>query len=152
MLFSACGLFLYLIHHHDILTDKRRGSPCVFHLDSIEGNHESFESQIRSYTFQACMERYGRSDEKDQKILALVSHMKYVRAKVPQQRNDYDCGLYLLHYVDIFLRESNSPHFSFDSSNAGPHFTSPYFAQEASAKRKHIQDLIALQGKPSTNK
>ncbi|KAG0618777.1 hypothetical protein M758_4G091500 [Ceratodon purpureus] len=136
---------LIIICHLSGLTsspDKRRGSPCVFHLDSIEGIHESFESQIRSYTFQACMERYRDSNDKDQTILALVSQMKYVRAKIPRQRNDYDCGLYLLHYVEVFLRESSSPHFSFNSSNAGPHFTSQYFAEDASAKRIHIHDLI----------
>ncbi|KAG0579329.1 hypothetical protein KC19_4G091000 [Ceratodon purpureus] len=136
---------LIIICHLSGLTsspDKNRGSPCVFHLDSFEGIHESFESQIRSYTFQACMERYRDSNDKEQTILALVSQMKYVRAKVQRQRNDYDCGLYLLHYVEVFLRESNSPHFSFHSSIAGPHFTSPYFAEDVSAKRQHIHDLI----------
>jgi hypothetical protein len=63
-------------------------------------------------------------------------------SQVPQQHNGYDCGLYLLHYVELFLHESTSPDFSFASRKAGLHFTSPHFAQEISAKRAVIQNLI----------
>ncbi|KAG0579324.1 hypothetical protein KC19_4G090600 [Ceratodon purpureus] len=124
------------------LPDKKTGSPCVYHLDLVEGKHESFEAQVRSYIIQVWMERYRDSDDRDRTILALACRMKYVRAKVPQQGNGYDCGLYLLHYVEVFLRETSSTDFNFISSNVDPHFTSPYFAQEVSAKRMHIQNLI----------
>jgi hypothetical protein len=62
--------------------------------------------------------------------------------QVPQQDNGYDCGLYLLHYVELFIHESTSPDFSFASSKGGLHFTDPHFAQEISAKRAVIQNLI----------
>jgi hypothetical protein len=30
--------------------------------------------------------------------------MHFLRAKVPQQGNDNDCGIFLLHYVELFLK------------------------------------------------
>jgi hypothetical protein len=50
--------------------------------------------------------------------------------------------VYVLHYVEVFIRESNSPNFSFAISEGGPRFTNPHFAQEVSTKREDIQNLI----------
>ncbi|KAG0579279.1 hypothetical protein KC19_4G087800 [Ceratodon purpureus] len=120
---------------------KGRGSPYVFHLDSSEGMHESFEDQVRSYLLKAWMERYKSANNMDDQLLSLFQ-TKYVQAKVPQQNNGHDCGLYLLHYVEVFLHESASPNFSFASSKGGPHFTSPQFTAEVSAKRMAIERII----------
>ncbi|KAG0618726.1 hypothetical protein M758_4G088200 [Ceratodon purpureus] len=120
---------------------KGKGSPYVFHLDSFEEMHGSFEDQVRSYLLKAWMERYkGATNMEDQ--LHCLFQTKYVQAKVPQQNNGYDCGLYLLHYVEVFLHESASPNFSFASSKGGPHFTSPQFTAEVSAKRMAIERII----------
>ncbi|KAG0579275.1 hypothetical protein KC19_4G087500 [Ceratodon purpureus] len=120
---------------------KGKGSPYVFHLDSSEGMHESFEDQVRSYLLKAWMERYKGANNMDDQLLSLFQ-TKYVQAKVPQQNNGHDCGLYLLHYVEVFLHESASPNFSFASSKGGPHFTSPQFTAEVSAKRMVIERII----------
>jgi hypothetical protein len=50
--------------------------------------------------------------------------------------------VYVLHYVEDFIRESISPDFSIVTSEGGPRFTNPHFAQEVSAKREDIQNLI----------
>ncbi|KAG0618736.1 hypothetical protein M758_4G088800 [Ceratodon purpureus] len=120
---------------------KGKGSPYVFHLNSSEGMHESFEDQVRSYLLKAWMERYKGANNMDDQLLSLFQ-TKYVQAKVPQQNNGHDCGLYLLHYVEVFLHESASPNFSFASSKGGPHFTSPQFTAEVSAKRMVIERII----------
>jgi hypothetical protein len=65
-----------------------------------------------------------------------------VDSQVPRQDNSYDCGVYVLHYVEDFIRESSSPDFSIVTSEGGPRFTNPYFAQEVSAKREFIHNLI----------
>jgi hypothetical protein len=33
------------------LTDKRKGSPCILHLDPLEGIHKSFEGHVRRWVF-----------------------------------------------------------------------------------------------------
>jgi hypothetical protein len=65
-----------------------------------------------------------------------------VDSQVPRQDNSYDCGVYVLHYVEDFIRESISPDFSIVTSEGGPRFTNPHFAQEVSAKREFIYNLI----------
>jgi hypothetical protein len=50
--------------------------------------------------------------------------------------------VYVLHYVEDFIRESISPDFSIVTTEGGPRFTNPHFAQEVSAKREFIRNLI----------
>lgn len=78
------------------------------------------------------------------KIVSKSSNLIVLLAvsQVPQQVNIYDCGLDVLHYVEVFLLESKSPHFSLASSKEGQHFTSRHFGQEVSGKRVVIQNLI----------
>jgi len=47
------------------------------------------------------MEKYQAWNNMDQ--LLDLCQMKYVWAKVLRQKNGYDCGVYLLHYVEVFL-------------------------------------------------
>lgn len=103
---------LIFICHLDSLTrspGEHKASPCIFHLDSVGGNHESFEAQLRRYILEAWSERYQVAN-RDQ-LLALCQ-LKYVQAEVPQQDNEYDCGIYLLHYVESLLDEASSQDFS----------------------------------------
>jgi hypothetical protein len=50
--------------------------------------------------------------------------------------------VYVLQYVEDFIRESISPDFRYATSKGGPRFTNPQFAEEVSAKREVIQNLI----------
>ena len=50
--------------------------------------------------------------------------MHFLRAKVPQQDNEYDCGIFLLHYVELFLKVA-PPRFSLKNiRNKEPNFVS----------------------------
>ena len=65
-----------------------------------------------------------------------------VLCQVPQQENGYDCGVYVLHYVEAFVLESSLQDFSFVGSRRGPHFSNRDFAGEVRGKRAAIQKLI----------
>jgi len=60
--------------------------------------------------------------------------------QVPQQNNHYDCGIYLLHFVELFLVESLG---GFGSvPNQGNLFSALWDASEVSAKRRGVRNLI----------
>ncbi|KAG0618750.1 hypothetical protein M758_4G089200 [Ceratodon purpureus] len=125
------------------LEDKSKVSPCILHLDPIEGKHESFREQVRSYLYQACSKTFQDSNKKDEMLYEVAFRMKYERSKVPQQDNGYDCGLYVLHYVETFLLEATAPNFDFASSKGERLFINyPLFEEAVSAKRMVIQTLI----------
>ncbi|XP_073392311.1 uncharacterized protein [Physcomitrium patens] len=117
--------------------DESRGTPCILHLDSMEGNHEGIEEHIRNYILQAWIEEHQSSADE------ALSHMKYKEATVPQQINHCDCGIYLLHYVELFLKGAPQ-HFSLASFEGFPYFlTRTWFkSSEASAKRSAIRNLL----------
>ena len=62
--------------------------------------------------------------------------------QVPRQVNSYDCGVYVLHYVEVFLREWTSSGSSLMRNEGIPHFTSPNFPGEVCEKRVAIQNVI----------
>jgi len=45
--------------------------------------------------------------------------------QVPQQPNAFDCGVYLLHYVELFAKEAPS-HFTLDKDQGFPYFVSVF--------------------------
>lgn len=36
----------------------------------------------------------------------LPSHIFHIPCQLPQQENSFDCGLFLLHYLELFLAEA----------------------------------------------
>ncbi|KAF9405739.1 hypothetical protein BGZ94_003393, partial [Podila epigama] len=68
-------------------------------MDSLGGTHASVFKALRSYLQQELQARKGLSKElKTKQILARYA------TKAPKQENFCDCGLYLLHYADMFTR------------------------------------------------
>ncbi|KAI5076777.1 hypothetical protein GOP47_0008842 [Adiantum capillus-veneris] len=62
--------------------------------------------------------------------------VKCIRAKVPQQTNFSDCGLFMLHYVEIFLK-------AFESLSSKIQVSRDWFnPEEVMTKRSMIQRLI----------
>ncbi|KAG0579695.1 hypothetical protein KC19_4G117400 [Ceratodon purpureus] len=116
--------------------DKHEGPPCILHLDPVEGKHGNLEGYIRRYIIHEWRERYH--DPKVDQLLAL-SQMQYKEAKVPQQENQYDSGIYLLHFVELFLFELLDVGIV---PNEDSPFTTSWAASEVSAKRRDISILI----------
>ena len=48
----------------------------------------------------------------------------FISAKVPQQDNQYDCGIFLLHYVELFLKVAPTSFSLKNIRNKEPNFVS----------------------------
>ncbi|KAL4036656.1 hypothetical protein IC575_000220 [Cucumis melo] len=71
-------------------------------MDSIKGSHRGLKSLFQSYLCEEWKERYGDGDD-DEDISAVFLTLPFIPLELPQQENSFDCGLFLLHYVELFL-------------------------------------------------
>nr|XP_043624678.1 probable ubiquitin-like-specific protease 2B isoform X2 [Erigeron canadensis] len=118
--------------------------PCILHMDSIKGSHRGLESRfIRCYLLEEWKERYSDIAED---ISRKFMDLRFLRLEVPQQQNSYDCGLFMLHNMELFLKQAAdnfNPLASFISKNW-------FHPIEASLKRARIKRLIFELAKSKT--
>ncbi|KAJ6419223.1 hypothetical protein OIU84_029351 [Salix udensis] len=91
----------------------------------------------------------GEVDDTLSKFLDL----RFVPLELPQQENSYDCGLFVLHYVERFLEEAPSNFSPFKITEFSNFLNKNWFLPvEASLKRAYIQKLICeiLEDRSST--
>ncbi|XP_042434075.1 probable ubiquitin-like-specific protease 2B isoform X2 [Zingiber officinale] len=114
--------------------------PCILHMDSIKGSHNGLKNIIQSYMWEEWKERHTEaSDDDSSKFL----NLRFVSLEVPQQENSFDCGLFLLHYVELFLQEAPSNFDPFHVTKFSSFLSADWFLpSEASLKRSHIRKLI----------
>ncbi|KAF7138762.1 hypothetical protein RHSIM_Rhsim07G0211800 [Rhododendron simsii] len=99
--------------------------PCILHMDSIKGSHT------------------GLKDLVQRKADSGSAMKKVVLAILPQQQNSFDCGLFLLHYVECFLKDAPLSFSPFKISKFSSFLNGDWFpAAEPSLKRVQIQNLI----------
>ncbi|KAA0031447.1 putative ubiquitin-like-specific protease 2A isoform X2 [Cucumis melo var. makuwa] len=128
------------------LKDKKHDNlskvPCILHMDSIKGSHRGLKSLFQSYLCEEWKERYGDGDD-DEDISAVFLTLPFIPLELPQQENSFDCGLFLLHYVELFL-EGAPVNFSPLKILKLSNFLSQdwFHPAEASLKRAHILKLI----------
>ncbi|KAF9149357.1 hypothetical protein BG015_008841 [Linnemannia schmuckeri] len=103
-------------------------------LDSLGGYHPAVSKALRSYLQQELLARKGIK-----KTLTMNEIIgKY--AKPPKQDNYSDCGLYLLHFAEIFLK---SPHQLLDAIvNNKPELEQYWKADELPSKREYYRDVV----------
>ncbi|KAJ6289307.1 hypothetical protein OIU76_025174 [Salix suchowensis] len=123
--------------------DEGRNSdkvPCILHMDSIRGSHRGLKNLIQSYLYEEWRERHnGRVDDTLSKFL----NLQFVPLELPQQENSYDCGLFVLHYVERFLEEAPINFSPFKITEFSNFLNKNWFLPvEASLKRACIQKLI----------
>ncbi|KAK8924116.1 putative ubiquitin-like-specific protease 2B [Platanthera zijinensis] len=145
--FSLHWSLLVICHPGEIITfedDDLMNSPkvpCILHMDSLKGNHKGLGDLIRSYLLE---EWKGRHSECSDDVTSRFSNLRFVHLELPQQENSSDCGLFLLHYVELFLEEAPlafNPTKITKSSNF--QLSADWFPpSEASFKRFHIRGLI----------
>ncbi|XP_038681727.1 probable ubiquitin-like-specific protease 2A isoform X2 [Tripterygium wilfordii] len=111
--------------------------PCILHMDSIRGSHRCLKSLVQSYL---CEEWKARHKEMDDDGFSRFLHLPFVSPELPQQKNSFDCGLFLLHYVELFLQQA----LNFSSiTEIVKYLNKEWFPPvEASLKRVRIQKLI----------
>ncbi|KAL0694547.1 hypothetical protein Bca4012_061727 [Brassica carinata] len=114
--------------------------PCILHMDSIKGSHAGLKNLVQSYLCEEWKERHkGTSDD----ISSRFMNLRFVSLELPQQENSYDCGLFLLHYLELFLAEAPQNFSPFKIYNASNFLYLNWFPPaEASLKRTLIEKLI----------
>uniref|UniRef100_J3NEU0 Ubiquitin-like protease family profile domain-containing protein n=1 Tax=Oryza brachyantha TaxID=4533 RepID=J3NEU0_ORYBR len=69
----------------------------------------------------------------------LPSHIQKEKVQVPQQRNEYDCGIFMLYYIERFIREAPE---RFTRDNLGMFSRSWFEPEDASELRQRIRELL----------
>ena len=126
----------------DSPADERlvRGDPYFIVMDSLGGYHTSALSAMRSYLRYEYLERKG-------KPLSLTKEkMGEYEAAVPEQDNDCDCGVYLLHYIELIFRDPGK----FYWSRKLPTFKKWFTTSDIKNKREDIAIVIKEVAKRST--
>eukprot|EP00877_Chromochloris_zofingiensis_P014687 jgi/Chrzof1/9472/Cz04g04110.t1 len=99
----------------DDVTSK---TPCILHLDSMDGGHEtgSIVAAIRTYLTHEwkrkedergasdSIPRHWSQEHEGEDMVFDKNNMKHFKVKaVPKQDNHCDCGLFLLTYLEFFV-------------------------------------------------
>ncbi|KAG0202254.1 hypothetical protein BGX28_005168 [Mortierella sp. GBA30] len=98
--------------------------PYILILDSLGGVHPSVIKNLRSYMQQELLTRKNITKTLDPENIP----GKHVKA--PTQKNSYDCGLFLLHYTEVLLK------------NPAPHLCAVMNNKEVANKYWAVGDLM----------
>ncbi|KAI3448230.1 hypothetical protein Pfo_004895 [Paulownia fortunei] len=111
--------------------------PCILHMDSIRGSHRGFENLIRSYLWEEWKQRLNKLEAD---MATKFSNLHFVMLQLPQQENLFDCGLFLLHYAELFLEQASN----FSTTKYCDFLNKDWFlpAEVSLKKRDHIRNLI----------
>ncbi|XP_020572262.1 probable ubiquitin-like-specific protease 2B [Phalaenopsis equestris] len=114
--------------------------PCILHMDSIKGSHSGLKDLIQSYLLEEWRERHPEFADD---ITARFLNLRFVSLELPQQENSSDCGLFLLHYVELFLEEAPAYFNPTRITKLSNFLSADWFPPaEASFKRFHIRGLL----------
>ncbi|KAG5541882.1 hypothetical protein RHGRI_021650 [Rhododendron griersonianum] len=142
--------------------------PCILHMDSIKGSHTGLKDLVQSYLWEEWKEKHKEAcDDISSKFFNLrfvplevlnvnvascspgfggmcnVLIFALCSVQLPQQQNSFDCGLFLLHYVERFLKDAPLSFSPFKISKFSSFLNGDWFpAAEPSLKRVEIQNLI----------
>ncbi|CAN1189077.1 Probable ubiquitin-like-specific protease 2A [Linum perenne] len=120
---------------------KSAKMPCILHMNSIQGSHRGLKNIFRSYLAEEWKVRHH--DMVDD-VSSKFADLRFIQLKLPQQGNSFDCGLFLLHYLELFLELALV---NFNPSNLSDYsnvLNKNWFApDEASLKRGHIKQLLS---------
>lgn len=72
--------------------------PRVINLDSLDGRHPAVARQLKTYLSQEIKERKGLD-------ISTPSHFGITAKDIPIQQNFTDCGVYLLAYIEEFMKD-----------------------------------------------
>ncbi|KZV37400.1 Cysteine protein superfamily protein [Dorcoceras hygrometricum] len=120
--------------------DKLSRVPCILHMDSFKGTHMGLKDLMQSYLWEEWKERQKETCDD---LYSKFRNLKFVSLELPQQQNLYDCGLFLLHYVELFLEEALTDFNVYKITPSSNFLQADWFPPgEASMKRACIERLI----------
>lgn len=121
LLWSHWSLLVFCNLSEGLMSETR--TPCMLLLDSLHeyGSPQKLEPLIRSFVLEI-FDTGGRPEPQD-----MVENIPLLVPKVPQQRNDMDCGIFVLYYINMFLKSAPE---SFIVSDGYPYFmTEDWFTE-----------------------
>nr|KAJ0187446.1 hypothetical protein LSAT_V11C900488950 [Lactuca sativa] len=114
--------------------------PCVLHMDPIRGSHTGLKVLMQSYLKE---EWKGRQQEASEDISSRFDNLHFISLELPQQPNSFDCGLFLLHYVELFLEQAPINFNPFKITKSVHFLNTDWFPPaDASLKRVVIHSLV----------
>ncbi|OVA10811.1 Peptidase C48 [Macleaya cordata] len=129
-----------VVNLEDEETDDSHKVPCILHMDSIKGSHKGLKNLVQSYLWEEWKERQAESSED---LSSKFLNLRFVPLELPQQENSFDCGLFLLHYVESFLEKAPVNFSPFQITKFSDFLSINWFPpMEASIKRDRIRKLI----------
>ncbi|KAF1871678.1 hypothetical protein Lal_00020472 [Lupinus albus] len=129
------------VNFKDKELDKSLKVPCILHMDSIKGSHSGLKNLLQRYLWEEWKERH--KDALEENLSSRFLHMRFLPLVLPQQDNSFDCGLFLLHYLELFLAEAPSDFNPFKLTKFSNFLNVDWFPPaEAYLKRTLIQRLI----------
>ncbi|KAJ4839903.1 hypothetical protein Tsubulata_046878, partial [Turnera subulata] len=127
-------------HLVDDGSDESSKVPCILHMDSIRGSHKGLKNIFQSYLYEEWKERCNETEDD---VSSKFLNLRFVTLELPQQENSSDCGLFLLHYVELFLEEAPINFSPFKITSLSNFLNRDWFLpEEASLKRTQIHNLI----------
>jgi hypothetical protein len=112
--------------------EKSNDSPMILYFDSLgSGSLSQKSKKIRDYLGQRYKQETGKDIAFDGKSIRGKS------PKLPTQPNGYDCGVYLLHYVEMFINKQDKDEFYEKTS-----FKDWFDYSDIKLKRKKIIRLL----------
>lgn len=129
-----------VLYHEDEEMENSPKVPCILHLDSLKGSHRGLRNLFQSYLLEEWKERNNKPVED---VTSKFLNLHFVPLELPQQENSFDCGIFLLHYVELFLEHAPVNFSPFRISKLSNFLCKDWFPPaEASLKRTHIKKLI----------
>ncbi|AES98251.1 Ulp1 protease family, carboxy-terminal domain protein [Medicago truncatula] len=83
--------------------EKSLRLPCMLHMDSIKGHHNGLKDLVQSYLSEEWKDR--KKDTYGEDLSSRFLNMPFLPVEIPQQENSFDCGLFLLHYLELFVAQ-----------------------------------------------
>lgn len=92
--------------NQDFSTADNRNKPLIIFLDSLNSQRlNNINKKIREYlTLEWQSKKSNPSNGTIPERKFTSSNLPLVRANVPKQDNLFDCGVFLLHYIELFCR------------------------------------------------
>jgi len=110
--------------------------PCMMVLDSLGGDNTRAVDIIKEYLKIEGRVKLGKT------ALMNREEMKVVRPDIPQQRNGYDCGVFLLHYAEKLMERPDQFYTSTFGTLDLALLAAWFLTSEVDSKRSHMAKLV----------
>ena len=116
-----------------------KGSPFLYVFDSLHGDRTEEISNIREYFSQEWEEKEVTISFKESKSFS-DREMRLIEPVIPVQDNHYDCGVFLITYVEHMFKNINN--FVGKVDEVQTNLSSWFSLEEVSRKREQIETTI----------